>query len=788
MKCPKCQAENPDTQRFCGNCATPLPSFGEFSSSQTETVQTPVRELTTGTTFAGRYQIIEELGHGGMGRAYKVLDTDIKEKIALKLLRPEIALDKETVERFSNELKLARKISHRNVCRMFDLGKAEGTTFITMEFVPGEDLKKLIRKMGQVGAARAVSIAKQVCEGLAEAHHLGVIHRDLKPQNIMVDEDGNARIMDFGIARSLSGKGITEAGVMIGTPEYMSPEQAEGKEVDQRSDIYSLGVILYEMMAGRPPFEGDTPLAVVYKHKNDIPSDPRKWNPQIPRSLVKLILKCLEKDPLKRYQTAEELILNLEGAQKADRGFEELPSLKMESSIGVLPFVDLSPDKDQEYFCDGLAEELINTLTKIKDLQVASRTSAFAFKGKDMDIRQVGERLRVNAILEGSVRKSGTRVRITAQLINIADGYHLWSERYDREMTDIFAIQEEIALAIADKFRPRLLIEEKAKLLKRPTKDVEAFNYYLRGRFFWNKRTEEDLKKGVENFERAIARDSRFALAYSGLSDCYNSLGYRNFIPRDEAFSRAGTAARKAIELDDSIGEAFVSLANVKFWMDWDLAAAEQDYKRALELNPSNGEAYHHYAHLLAIFGCEDESIQEMKKALEMEPFSIIINSCLGQNLYLARRYDEAIEQLQKTIEMDPHFYDPYDWLGLSYIKKGRYEQAIELLQKRTASEDVHPRTKAVLGHALAAAKQDHEASSIMAQLTRLTGAQTADPYHLAWVQAGFGDPEQSLNWLNKAYEARSIWFCYLKIDPLFDFLRSDPRFIKLMDKIGFNK
>jgi serine/threonine protein kinase len=326
--CSRCRADNPETQRFCGECGTPLPSGNQAQqpdspkadyiplSSMTETLQTPVRELTTGSSFAGRYQVIEELGHGGMGRVYKVFDTDIKEKIALKLLRPEIALDKETIERFSNELKLARKISHRNVCRMFDLGKSEGTTFITMEFVPGEDLKKLVRKTGQLGAGRALAIAKQVCEGLAEAHHLGVVHRDLKPQNIMVDEDGNARIMDFGIARSLRGRGITGPGVMIGTPEYMSPEQIEGKEVDERSDIYSLGVVLFEMVTARVPFEGDTPFTIGVKHKSEKPRNPRDLNAQLPEDLSRLILRCLEKDKAKRYQTAGELHADLEKVEQ----------------------------------------------------------------------------------------------------------------------------------------------------------------------------------------------------------------------------------------------------------------------------------------------------------------------------------------------------------------------------------------------------------------------------------------------------------------------------------------
>ena len=315
IKCPKCHSENPETKQFCADCGTQLPPPHDLPPLMTETLQTPVRELTTGSTFAGRYQVIEELGHGGMGRVYKVFDTHIKEKIALKLLRPEMALDVDTVERFSNELKLARRISHRNVCRMFDLGKAEGTTFITMEFVPGEDLKKFIRKSGQLGAGRAVSIAKQICEGLAEAHHLGVVHRDLKPQNIMVDEDGNARIMDFGIARSLRGKSITGAGVMIGTPEYMSPEQVEGKDADQRSDNYSLGIIIYEMLTGRAPFEGDTPFTIGVKHKSEIPRDPRELNAQIPQDLDRLVLKCLEKDKAARYESARALDADLAGIE-----------------------------------------------------------------------------------------------------------------------------------------------------------------------------------------------------------------------------------------------------------------------------------------------------------------------------------------------------------------------------------------------------------------------------------------------------------------------------------------
>ena len=471
MKCPKCHFDNPKDTFFCGKCGAKLPT--EEISAPTETLETAKEELTTGSTFAGRYQIIEELGKGGMGKVYKANDTKIKEKIALKLIKPEVAADKKTIERFSNELKFARKIRHGNVCQMFDLNEEQGIHYITMEYVRGEDLKKLIRKMGQLSVGQVIPIAKQVCDGLAEAHRLGVVHRDLKPQNIMLDEEGNARIMDFGIARSITGKGITGAGVMIGTPEYMSPEQGEVKEVDQRSDIYSLGVILYEMVTGRVPFEGETPLGIAMKHKSEMPKHPKELNAQVPDDLNLVILKCLEKDKEKRYQSAGEVRSELEKIEKGIPTTERvvpkrkpitskeitikfglkkllIPSLVVlalviiaviiwqllprkktvslgsgKSSIAVLPFADLSPQKDQEYFCDGMAEALLNALTNIKDLHVAARTSAFSFKDKEQDIREIGKKLNVKTVLEGSVRKADKQLRISVQLINIADGFQL---------------------------------------------------------------------------------------------------------------------------------------------------------------------------------------------------------------------------------------------------------------------------------------------------------------------------------------------------------------------------
>ncbi|MGB7296996.1 MAG: protein kinase [Candidatus Aminicenantales bacterium] len=579
----------------------------------------PVHELSTGSTFAGRYQIIEELGKGGMGRVYKVFDTDIKEKVALKLLKPEIASDKETIERFSNELKYARKISHRNVCRMYDLAKAEGTHFITMEYVQGEDLKSLIRMSKRLEVGTAVSIAKQICQGLAEAHRSGVVHRDLKPSNIMIDREGDAKIMDFGIARSLRGKGITGAGMMIGTPEFMSPEQVEGKDIDQRSDIYSLGIILYEMATGRVPFEGDTALSIALKHKTEIPKDPREFNPQIPEELSRLILKCMEKEKERRYQRVDEILAALAAiesrtpttgiaAAKAP-DTEKILEARWKKSIAVLPFSNLSPEKEQEYFCDGLSEEIINALSHIRELRVVARTSAFAFKGKEIDIREVGEKLNVGAVLEGSVRKSGQRLRITAQLVNVEDGYHLWSGQFDREMKDIFDIQEEISLTIVDHLKLKLLKDEKEKILKRATEDHEAYDYYLKGRYFWYRRQEKDFQRGLQYFEQAIEKDPGYALPHVGIADTFNLFGVWDFMPPHQAYSRAKMAAKKALEIDPELAEAYASLGWIALFYDWDWPAAEEHFLKAIQMKPDYALAHHWYGNCLFCTGRFDESI-----------------------------------------------------------------------------------------------------------------------------------------------------------------------------------
>lgn len=834
MKCPKCQYNNPDDTLFCGKCGTRFPSPEE--AEVTETMESPKEELTTGSTFADRYQIIEELGKGGMGRVYKAHDTRIKEKIALKLIKPEIARNKKAIERFSNELKLARKIRHKNICQMFDLGEEKGTHFITMEFIPGEDLKSMIRMSGRLAAGTTISIGKQVCEGLAEAHKSGVVHRDLKPSNIMIDKEGNVRIMDFGIARSLESKGITGAGVMIGTPEYMSPEQVEGKEVDQRSDIYSLGVILYEMVTGQVPFEGDTPFTIGVKHKSEIPKNPKELNAQIPDDLSHLILKCLEKDKENRFQSAvevrSELIRIEESIPTAEMAFprrraitsreisERINKMKWKKyilygavailvvfiivaglslftrrqaaidSIAVLPLQNLSGNPEQEYFADGMTEALISELAKISAFRrVISRTSVMQYKEARKSMTEIAHELNVDAMVEGSVLLVGQRVRITAQLIEARKDRHLWSNDYERDLSDILKLQKEVANAIAREINIALTPKEQAFLEQAHAVNPEAYQLYLKGRFFWNKRTTEGLNRANDYFEQSINKDPNCAQAYAGLADSYNILGEYGYLPPKEAFPRAKAAALKALEIDDTLTEAHASLAWIKFDYDWDWEGAEREFKRAIELNPAYATAHHWYALYLARMARFEEAIKEITRSLELDPLSLVINRSTGLIFYHARQYDRSIEALRKTIEMDPNFSSAHWWLGLVYLQKSMYKEALaEFQREKNLSKVFSPFALQSIGLAYAKMGKSEEAQQVLNELTERRKEAYVQPSHIATLYFVLGKENQGFEWLEKAYEGRDSGLTYLKTDPVFDSVRSDPRFKALLEKMGLDK
>ncbi len=746
MKCSKCNTENPDTSSYCADCGTQLQPSKDIPV--TETLETPKKELTTGSTFTNKYQIIEELGKGGMGRVYKVLDKEVNEKVALKLIKPEIAADKKTIERFRNELKFARKIRHKNVCQMYDLNKEEGTYYITMEFVDGEDLESFIRRSGQLTVGKAVSITNQVCEGLSEAHKLGVVHRDLKPSNIMIDKEGNARIMDFGIARSLKAKGITGAGVMIGTPEYMSPEQVEGKEVDNRSDIYSMGVILYEMVTGKVPFEGDTTLSVALKHKTEIPKDPRELNAQLPEEISRVILKCMEKKQEKRYQGAQELFSELSKTTERKPEAEKISETKWKNSIAVLPFTDLSPQKDQEYFCDGMAEELINALTKVDRLQVASRTSAFQLKGKGYDIHEIGEKLKVQTIFEGSVRKAGNRLRITVQLVNVADGYHLWSERYDREMEDIFAIQDEIAQNIVQTLKVKLSEKEKRVLEKVPTKDVQAYDFYLRGRKFFYQIRRKGIEFAHEMFSKAIERDPNYSLAYAGIADCCSWL-FMYWDSNKANLEQSIEASQKALELDPELGEAHAARGlAVSFNKQYD--EGEKEFETAIRLNPKLFEAYYFYARACFVQGKLEKAAQLFEQACQVNPEDYqapfnLGNTYKGLNLVEKAEiaYRRGLEIVERHLELNPDnaralYLSAHGLVELGELKKG-FEWA-----KRALSID--PEDPCVL-------------------------------YNIACIYALAGKVEEAINYFERSLETGYAHKEWIENDSYLDSIRSHSRF-----------
>jgi serine/threonine protein kinase/Flp pilus assembly protein TadD len=736
VKCPSCHSDNPETVKFCGECGASLPPARNPTPKATETIRAPLKELTRGSLFARRYEVIEELGKGGMGKVYRVFDKKIEEEVVLKLIKPEVAADEETIKRFSNELKLARKIAHRNVCKMFDLGEADGAHFITMEYVPGEDLKKLIRMSGQLGVGTSISIAKQVCEGLAEAHRLGVVHRDLKPQNIMVDEEGQARIMDFGIARSLKAKGITGAGVMIGTPEYMSPEQVEAKEVDARSDIYSLGTIIYEMLTGRVPFEGDTPFTIGVKHKSEIPKNPKEINTQIPEDLSRLILKCLEKEKEKRYQRAEDvhseltrieqgiptterilpkrraatareatvtfrkrwvflasiLVVTLVAALaffmiRGVRGKKEVLPQKNKMLV-VLPFENLGSPED-EYFADGMTDEITNRLSSLYGLNVISRASAIQYKKTNKTIRQIKQELNVDYALTGTVRwdkSAGTkgRVRVSPQLIRAQDDTQVWSKTYEQSIEDIFAIQTGIGEEVVKQLDLTLLEPERKALIAKPTKNLEAYGCYLRAVDHWQKGQRsadvQENRLAIEMVEKAIKIDPSFVQAYMNLSLWYSTMFHTGTDRSQEQLEKAKAAADKALELEPNLPEAKEALA-------WYYYLGFKDYDRALEILESVQKARPNNPPLLLGTiqrrqGKWEESLATLEKIYKLNPRDSDLAFSIARNNEFLRRYKEAEAWFDRSLSLDPEglatkIQKAYN----SYLMKGITEEAIAILK-----------------------------------------------------------------------------------------------------------
>ncbi len=750
-KCPKCQTDHPDTQRFCGECGSQL-SPPEKPSTGTQTLGVPAHKLSLGSLFAGRYQIIEELGRGGMGKLYRALDLKLQEEVALKIIKPEIASNRETIERFSNELKLARGISHKNVGRMYELMEAEGTHYIIMEYIAGQDLKGLIRQSGRLTIETAISIARQVGEGLAEAHRLGVVHRDLKPSNILIDRDGRAKILDFGLARSSRAKGITVEGMIIGTLGYMSPEQVEGKAIDARSDIFSFGCVLYEMLTGKSAFDRETTAQTIAAVLHEDPPRVSESGIEIPDELQRIISRCLEKDPDRRLSSMNEVVSLLIGAEKSAAGTAKDAR---EASVAVLPFVNMSSDRENEYFSDGLAEELINSLLKIKGLHVVSRTSSFAFKGKNLDIRQIADRLNVGTILEGSVRKSGNKLRITAQLIKASNGYHLYAETFDRELKDVFEIQNEIAHSIAKVLHPMLTSRDKGTLSQFPTTNIQAYDFVLRGRqlFYHFQRT--GFEQALKLFLHATRLDPEYASAYAWTTNCYSFL-YTWFNPSQENLDAAEKYSLRALELNPDLAEGHIARGMVLYNRK-EFKGAEEEFERAFQLKPDLFEASYLYARLCFALGQFDKAAELAEQASRLRPEDYNAPCLLGmiyteQNKLAEREraYRKTLENVQKSLELFPEDTRALYMGATAAISLGEKELGLEWAERIFSA---HP----------------HETMTL---------------YGVACAYALLGQTEKAIECMEEAIQFGTIQKKWLENDPDLRSIREHPRFKALLEKL----
>lgn len=814
-------------------------------------------KLTAGRRL-GRYEIRSQLGSGGRGEVYLAQDTKLDRKVAIKFLPESLVADEQAKRRLVREARAAAKLDHPNICSIYEVNERDGHSFIVMQYVEGETLDIRIKRE-PFDLSEVLHIGAQVADALAEAHDHGIIHRDIKPSNIIITSRGQVKVLDFGLAKLVQNAFradsrvdteiiLTARDAIPGTVPYMSPEQLRGETLDGRSDVFSFGVLLYEMLSGQQPFSCASPAATISAILTQEPPALTSSYADISEELQRVVVRCLEKDRQRRYQTmrdvhddllaahgahddrnasASEALFKVRtaplaaGTTKGSRtGWRKFAtprsaliitgfalalfiaaaivySLRSRetsltrtpiSSLAVMPFTNVSADPGAEYLCDGLTDSIINHLSQLPNLKVMSRNAVFRYKGKEIDAREVGQQLGVQSVLTGRVSQRGDMLSITLELVDARDGSHLWGAPYDQKLSDLVTIQREIPIEVADNLRITLSSEERQHLTKRYTDNAEAYRLYLKGRYFWDKRTREGIEKAAETFRQAIDLDPNYALAYAGLADCY--LFNKSGLSPSDTTPKAKAAAQKALELDNTLAEAHTTLGFIKERYEFDWAGAEQSYQRALELNPNYPIAHQFYGGWFVQTGRTQEGLREAQRALELDPLSSTLNWYLGFMLFFARRYDEAERQMQETLQLQPDSPLVQGGLGRIYAAKGMFKEAIEQFGKLGEHVDGIYESKPLLAYTYAASGHRTEAERILSELKkeRESGQHYIAADQIAKIYVGLGQHDEALVWLQRGYEERAQGMFFLKVDPAFDPLRSDGRFTELLRQIGLSQ
>ena len=760
------------------------------------------------------YHIVKELGAGGMGEVYLAEDTRLGRQVAIKVLPASYQYDPERRTKFLAEARATSALRSPHIAAIYDIGEHEGSMYIVMEYVEGELLSEKVKR-GALAMPDAIDLAAQIADALSEAHSLGIVHCDVKASNLIVNERGIVKLLDFGIAAAAGSSGAetddrikkvgqqTALGAVGGTVSYMSPEQAIGRAIDHRSDIFSLGVVLYEMLTARLPFDGETSAETIDNIIHAEPTPIARLNYGVTPDLDRVVRKCLEKDRERRYQSVRDLLIDLRNLQRdSDSGATHATaglgrhtqvvtrtrSRKTIDSLAILPLANQSGDPNLDYLSDGVTEALINNLSRLTKLRVMARSTVFRYQGREaQDAQQVGLELGVRAVLNGRLLTRGDSLIVKLEMVDTNDGAHLWGEQYTREMADIFTLEREISTEISEHLRLKLTNAQKKSLTKGCTENSVAYQLYLKGRYHWNKRTAEGIERSIEYFEGAITRDPKFALAYAGLADSYNLMASYSTKPLATPFLRAKATALKALSLDAKLAEAHAALAAVKLWREFDWEGAERGWRKAIELNPSYSTAHLWLALYLAAIERTDEAIFEIRLALDLDPLSRVINLNLARILHFARQFDDAIKQCRKTIDMYPDYLIAHRRLGMSYGERGMFEEAEGEFKKALAISENDSETMSAMAYAYASAGRIDDARKILERLNEIAKETYVSPYSLARVHIGLGQTDEAFECLDKTYQERHGILTYLKVEPIFDRLRPDPRFTDLLRRMGLS-